>query len=54
VIIESINLSDRKISLAPADSADKEDWKTYKKTSTSGGSMGDLGEKLRQAMKNKK
>ncbi|MBN1848865.1 MAG: 30S ribosomal protein S1 [Deltaproteobacteria bacterium] len=51
VIVERIDPNERKISLAPADAADADDWKQYSKDS--GSSIGSLGEKLRRAMKEK-
>jgi len=55
VKIEAINLADKKITLAPSDAEESMDWKQYsgsepKKT----GGLGDLGQKLQQAMKSKK
>jgi small subunit ribosomal protein S1 len=51
VIIERINPDERKISLAPTDAADADDWKQYSKDSRQ--PLGSLGEKLQQAMKKK-
>ena len=49
VIIESINPTERKISLAPADGEAEENWQKFADEDTS--SLGDLGEKLKQALK---
>ncbi|MBW1891568.1 MAG: S1 RNA-binding domain-containing protein, partial [Deltaproteobacteria bacterium] len=51
VIIESINPTERKISLAPADGAVEENWQKFSDDDAS--ALGDLGEKLKQALKNK-
>lgn len=53
VTIEAIHAADRKISLAPADAADKGDWQSFKKTAQADSGMGDLGEKLKAALKSK-
>jgi small subunit ribosomal protein S1 len=52
VLIESINLAERKITLAPANAADEQNWQTFADSSKS--SMGSLGEKLQHAMSKKK
>jgi small subunit ribosomal protein S1 len=51
VIIEAINSGDRKITLAPGNLADEQDWQSF--TGKSAASMGSLGEKLQQAMSRK-
>ena len=53
VIVEEIDLQNRRITLAPGDSAEETDWKGF----VSGGAdspMGDLGEKLKAALKQSK
>jgi small subunit ribosomal protein S1 len=58
VSVEAVKPGERKITLAPADKKEAEDWKQFapKKDDTGGGGMGLLGEKLQAAMakKNKK
>jgi len=49
VIIESINPAERKISLVPGDGEAEENWQTFSDNASS--SLGDLGEKLKQALK---
>jgi small subunit ribosomal protein S1 len=49
VIIESINSAERKISLAPGDGEAETDWQKFSDNDSS--SLGDLGEKLKQALK---
>ena len=49
VIIESINPAERKISLAPGDGEAEENWQKFSDDSDS--ALGDLGEKLKQALK---
>lgn len=49
VIIESINPAERKISLAPGDGNAEENWQKFSDDDSS--SLGDLGEKLKQALK---
>jgi small subunit ribosomal protein S1 len=53
VVIQRLNATERKISLAPADAAESGDWQDY---SGQGGSqsLGTLAEKLQQALKSKK
>jgi small subunit ribosomal protein S1 len=51
VIIDRIDPDERKISLGPADTVDANDWKQYSKDSKQ--SLGSLGEKLQQALKNR-
>jgi small subunit ribosomal protein S1 len=48
VIIEEINLEDRKISLAPGDSRDEEDWRSFAKRGQKQSSI--FGEKLHKAL----
>lgn len=48
VVIEEINLRDRKITLAPGDTADEQDWQRFSRDA--GAAMGSLGEKLKQAL----
>jgi small subunit ribosomal protein S1 len=52
VLIESINPDERKITLAPGNAADEQNWQTF--TDSSKSSMGSLGEKLQRAMSQKK
>jgi small subunit ribosomal protein S1 len=52
VLIDEINLTDRKITLRPADAGDAQDWQQY--AGGSQGSLGSLGEKLQAALKEKK
>ncbi len=55
VVIEAIHVKDRKISLAPADAAAKEEWKNFMPhVAANPSSMGALGEKLQAALKSKK
>ena len=49
VIIESIDPGERKISLAPGDGEAEENWQKFSDDDSS--SLGDLGEKLKQALK---
>jgi len=51
VIIEALNPEDRKITLAPADAADTDNWQEYAQDGNQ--SLGSLGEKLQAAMKRK-
>jgi small subunit ribosomal protein S1 len=57
VAIDAIDTKNRKISLGLGETADTDDWKSYKKeqpqTNADAG-LGGLGEKLKAAMKNKK
>jgi small subunit ribosomal protein S1 len=52
VIVENINLQERKITLAPADAEAEQNWEKYTKDGQS--AMGSLGEKLQQALTSKK
>ena len=52
VIVEAIDLQNRRITLAPGDSSEERDWKGYATDSDS--PMGDLGEKLKAALKQNK
>ena len=52
VLIENINPGERKITLAPGNAADEQNWQTFSDSSNS--SMGSLGEKLQHAMSKKK
>jgi small subunit ribosomal protein S1 len=52
VIIEAINPGERKITLAPGTSADEQNWQSFSEDSRP--SMGSLGEKLQQALVQKK
>jgi len=52
VTIAQINSADRRISLTPGDEANEGDWKKF--VSTSSDALGSLGEKLQQAMHEKK
>jgi small subunit ribosomal protein S1 len=51
VVIEEINFSERKVSLAPGDSSDEQDW--HKHTQSASNVFGSLGEKLQQALQSK-
>lgn len=51
VVIEAIDKEQRRISLAPGDAADEDEWKTF--SGEKKGTMSSLGEKLQQAMKKK-
>ena len=52
VIIQKIDLDKRKITLAPGDSRDEENWRNFAKPSKK--PIGSLGEKLQQALKSRK
>jgi len=52
VLIENINPGERKITLAPGNAADEQNWQTFADSSNS--SMGSLGEKLQHALSKKK
>jgi len=52
VLIESINPGERKMTLAPGNTADEQNWQTF--TDRSNSSMGSLGEKLQHALSKKK
>jgi small subunit ribosomal protein S1 len=52
VIIDAIHLKERKITLAPGDAAHEKDWQKYSKENQP--QLGDLGEKLKQALESKK
>jgi small subunit ribosomal protein S1 len=52
VLIESINPVERKMTLAPGNTADEQNWQTF--TDRSNSSMGSLGEKLQHALSKKK
>jgi small subunit ribosomal protein S1 len=52
VIIEEIHPAERKITLAPGDSAEEQDWRRFTKDRAK--SMGSFGEKLQQALNSKK
>jgi small subunit ribosomal protein S1 len=52
VLIENINPGERKITLAPGNTADEQNWQTFADRSKS--SMGSLGEKLQHALSKKK
>jgi len=52
VVIEAINPEKRKITLTPGDTTDEPQWQTFRGDSRS--SMGALGEKLKQALTQKK
>jgi small subunit ribosomal protein S1 len=58
VVIDTVNLVERKISLGLGGDSDSDEWKNYTAANaqSSGGSMGSLGDMLKQAMdaKNKK
>lgn len=50
VLVDEINKTDRRISLKPQDAGDEGEWKQFK-GKTENASLGDLGEKLAQALK---
>ncbi|HOO39621.1 MAG TPA: 30S ribosomal protein S1 [Deltaproteobacteria bacterium] len=52
VLIEEIDSAQRRITLAPGDSRDEDDWRTFSKDSSE--PVSSLGEKLQQALKKKK
>ncbi len=52
VIIEAINPAERKLTLAPANTKDEQNWQQF--AGDTGSSIGSLGEKLQQAMSRKK
>ncbi|MBW2369838.1 MAG: 30S ribosomal protein S1 [Deltaproteobacteria bacterium] len=52
VIVESLHVSDRKISLAPGSSQEEGDWKHYSQSNEN--TLGSLGEKLQQALHRQK
>ncbi len=52
VVIEAINPAERKMTLAPANTKDEQNWQQF--AGVTGSSMGSLGEKLQQAMSRKK
>ncbi len=52
VLIEAINLKERKITLAPGDAAHERNWQEYSKDTQA--SLGDLGEKLKAALDSQK
>jgi small subunit ribosomal protein S1 len=52
VIIEAINIGERKITLMPGNTEDERNWQEF--SGDTGPAMGSLGEKLQQAMTQKK
>ena len=52
VVIEAINPAERKLTLAPANTADEQNWQAFADRSNS--AMGSLGEKLQHALSKKK
>ena len=52
VVIETVNPAERRITLAPADTADEQNWQSFADRSNS--AMGSLGEKLQHALSKKK
>ncbi|MFW6297579.1 MAG: 30S ribosomal protein S1, partial [Desulfosalsimonas sp.] len=54
VKIESVNPAERKISLGVADDAEKQDFRSYKKSGSADSGMGELGEKLKEALRSGK
>lgn len=54
VKIETINPAERKISLGVAEDSEKQDWRSYKKSGSTDSGMGELGEKLKEALKSGK
>ncbi len=53
VMVDNINATDRKISLAPADSGDDNEWKKFQNDDADTGNMGTLGEQLARALNKK-
>ena len=51
MVIEEIKPQERKITLAPGDSADEHDWRKYAQAKAP---IGALGEKLQKALDSKK
>ena len=51
VVVEKIDPDERRITLAPGDTTDEKDWRSYAKDSEK--PIGSLGEKLQQALKSK-
>jgi small subunit ribosomal protein S1 len=51
VTIEEIKFAEKKVSLAPGDAADEQDWQKH--TQSTGNVFGSLGEKLQQAFQSK-
>ena len=51
LVVEEIRPDERRITLAPGDSAGEDDWRSYTKTEEK--SIGSLGEKLQKALKSK-
>jgi len=54
VVIEAINAGERKMTLAPGDAAEESGWQRYAGDASQPSTMGDLGEKLKQALQRKK
>jgi small subunit ribosomal protein S1 len=52
VVIEAVNPAERKLTLAPSNTKDEQNWQKFARDT--GSSMGSLGEKLQQAMSRKK
>jgi small subunit ribosomal protein S1 len=52
VIIEAIDIKERRMTLAPGDADHEKDWQKYSEESQA--QLGDLGEKLKQALANQK
>ena len=52
VTVETVNAADRKISLGTGEAADVQNWQEF--TADSAGTMGDLGDKLKQALSKQK
>ncbi len=52
VVVETLNPTERRITLAPADTADEQNWQSFADRSNS--AMGSLGEKLQHALSKKK
>lgn len=54
VVVEEIDTSGRKVTLAPGDAREEGNWKKYSdKPARSSGSLGSLGEKLKEALESK-
>ena len=52
IVIEAINPAERKLTLAPANTDDEQNWQAFADRSNS--AMGSLGEKLQHALSKKK
>jgi small subunit ribosomal protein S1 len=50
VVIENVNVEERKISVGPGDAQDEGEWRRFVPDKDQNGGMGSLGEKLKQAL----